>query len=445
MRYSFRLLCACALGAVPLIGCSETTGGDMRQWGTPQLIETDNIGDAWYPQVATDPDGNAVAVWHQDDGTRFNIWSNRCTPGGGWETAELIEFDDAGGAGFPQVAMDASGGAIAVWQQSNDTGSFDIWANRFAPVGGWGAAERIDQSNDFGALEPQVAMDAGGRAFAVWYEPYGDGNIGWNLYTPVGGWDAPTLFGAAWGSSGRPQVAMDPGGRALGVWQESSFFGTVYISARRYTPGADWGTQSDITQEEQLIYDAANPQVAMDGGGNAVAVWQQSDGTRDNVWSNHNAPSGAWGNAQRIEADNAGDAANPQVALDPSGNAVAVWQQSDGTRDNVWSNRYTPSDGWGTAELIEADNAGDATLPQVAMDAGGNAVAVWQQWDGTRSNIWSNRYTPTVGWGVAELIEAEDTYDAAFPQIAMDPSGNAVAVWQQLDGILSNIWSNRFE
>jgi hypothetical protein len=47
---------------------------------------------------------------------------------------------------------------------------------------------------------------------------------------------------------------------------------------------------------------------------------------------------------------------------------------------------------WGTAALIEADNAGGAYGPQIALDANGNALAVWSQNDGTRSNIWSNRF-----------------------------------------------------
>jgi hypothetical protein len=44
--------------------------------------------------------------------------------------------------------------------------------------------------------------------------------------------------------------------------------------------------------------------------------------------------------AELIEVDSAGDASNSQVAVDPSGNAVAVWQQSDGTRLSVWSSRF---------------------------------------------------------------------------------------------------------
>ena len=47
------------------------------EWGDRVLIETDDAGFALIPQVAVDPNGNAVAVWEQSDRGRFNIWANR--------------------------------------------------------------------------------------------------------------------------------------------------------------------------------------------------------------------------------------------------------------------------------------------------------------------------------------------------------------------------------
>jgi hypothetical protein len=149
-----------------------------------------------------------------------------------------------------------------------------------------------------------------------------------------------------------------------------------------------------------------------------------------------------WGTAQLIETDNAGPATSPRIAMDSSGNAIAVWQQSDGTRNNIWANRYAGGS-WGTAQLIETANAGDASYPQIAMDSSGNAIAVWQQFDGTRNNIWTNRYAGG-SWGTAQLIETDNAGPAGAPQIAMDSSGNAIAVWQQWDGTRNNIWANRF-
>ncbi len=49
----------------------------IRSWKTAELIETDNEGNAAYTQVAIGQDGNALAVWQQNDGIRYNIWANK--------------------------------------------------------------------------------------------------------------------------------------------------------------------------------------------------------------------------------------------------------------------------------------------------------------------------------------------------------------------------------
>jgi len=123
-------------------------------------------------------------------------------------------------------------------------------------------------------------------------------------------------------------------------------------------------------------------------------VWRQFDDPWYNIWSNRYTAGVGWANAQRIESNNLGDAYDPQVAIDPSGNAIAVWCEWEWEipRCNIWSNRYTAGVGWATALLIETDNSGDAFNSQVAVDPSGDMIAVWNHWDGTRDNIWSNRY-----------------------------------------------------
>jgi len=41
-----------------------------------------------------------------------------------------------------------------------------------------------------------------------------------------------------------------------------------------------------------------------------------------------------------FETDDAGGAFSPQIAIDTNGNAIAVWYQSDGARNNIWANRW---------------------------------------------------------------------------------------------------------
>lgn len=96
------------------------------------------------------------------------------------------------------------------------------------------------------------------------------------------------------------------------------------------------------------------------------------------------------------------------------------------------------------------NNIDDEPEPQIALDGAGNALAVWHQRDGTRSNIWGNRYTMGSGWGKATMIEREDSADVSMmPEIALDAAGNTLAVWVLVlvlvhDGGSTDIWASRF-
>jgi hypothetical protein len=167
-----------------------------------------------------------------------------------------------------------------------------------------------------------------------------------------------------------------------------------------------WGTAQVIETDDSAS--AESPQVSMDSSGNAFAVWNRGD----HIWSNRYVVGMNWGAAELIETDNLGEAGSPQVLADSSGNAIAVWSQHVGDHfslQNIWSNRYVAGTGWGTAHLIETNDSGSASNVQVSADSSGNAIAVWSQSDGDFDySIWSNRYVVGTGWGTAQLIETED-------------------------------------
>jgi hypothetical protein len=117
----------------------------------------------------------------------------------------------------------------------------------------------------------------------------------------------------------------------------------------------------------------------------------------------------------------------------------------DNSWGNIWANRYVPGTGWGTATVIETDNSGTANTPQVEMNGSGQALAVWSQSDGTRDNIWANRYVPGAGWDTAAPIEIENVGDAVNPEVAINDTGQAMAVWLQSDGTRDNVWANRYD
>jgi hypothetical protein len=414
------------------------TGGVIpaREWGTAVLIEASDE-DAAVPQVAFDPTGNAIAVWAQSDGSNGRIWASWYVPNQGWGTAEFVS-PAMSTSGVPKVGVDSSGNAIAVWRQNAPT-LFGAWANRYMPGTGWGTAEAIgavDTSTGDFAIE--VAVEPDGDAMSVWHQRDGmRADIWANRYASGGAWGTAELLESENGGTAKnPQVAVDANGNAIAVWQQND--GLVnFAAANRYTPGGGWGTAQSI---DNAPGGSSSPQVASDPAGNAMALWSGAG-----IRANRYAVSGGWGTAEDIRGALGGPQGDQDVAVSPDGNAIAIWRQFDSTLTNVWANRYLPGSGWGTAELIETNDSGHVQHLQVAVDQNGNAVAVWEQSDGTRDSIWANRYTVGLGWGMAELIETEDLGDAERPQIAVDPDGNAIAVWYQDDGTHINVWANRLE
>ena len=413
-------------------------------WQAANRIETDDTGTANDPQIAFDTDGNAFAVWSQYDGSRYNIQANRYTTGMGWGLAELIETNDASNAVNPQISIDSSGNAVAVWIQSDGSSPDSVYANRYSVGQGWGNAELIE-TDDAGIVQsPQLGVDDSGNAVAVWTQFDGSRyNIWSNRYLPGFGWGTAELIETGDGQANSPQIAVNHSGNAIAVWtqHDGSRFSTW---SNHYVTNVGWGLAELIGAEDNSEY---YPQIGIDGNGNAIAVWAQflSASTRLDIWSNRYTAGNGWGNAELIEVDDTGSGAYPQINVTADGNAVAVWSQDDGSYGSIWSNRYTVGVGWGTVELVEA-NPGNALYPQIDSDSRSNALVIWMQDDGSNSNnynIWANRYLLGQGWGNAELIEA-DAGDANAGQIAIDTNGNALAVWQQSDGTRDNIWSNHW-
>jgi len=418
----------------PLLAADAASGNG---WGTAEPVENGDSGTARYPQLSVDREGNAIVVYEQFDGVRVNISSSRYEVGKGWGTPQLVETDDTGDATNPQVSTDGSGNAIAVWIQSSQ-----IWSNRYVLGDGWGDAQLIEANDSAHSYEPQVAMNVYGNAVAVWIE---SSKILSNRYAVGLGWENVVPIGNSTRYALNPQVAMDASGNAIVLWDTIEDYGPGQIWANRYVEGRGWGVQECI-QANNSKESAYLPQVSMDDSGNAVAVWTQSrDVYLDDVWSNRYVAGSGWGTAELIETDSSLSAAYPEVSMNGAGNATAVWRlydNNDPRSSAIWSNRYTVGVGWAVEELIQTNVSGGFAFEcQVAMDRSGNAVAVWVQKNNDSAyRVWSNRFVTGLGWAEAQIIETTPSGDAQSPQVSVDDSGNAIAVWLQSP----QLWSNRY-
>jgi hypothetical protein len=281
------------------------------------------------------------------------------------------------------------------------------------------------------AGQPQVAVDPAGNAVAVWTSFNGTNSTIESASHPAGGtWSDPTKLS---GENARgPQVAVDPAGNAVAVW--TSFNGTNSIIESASHPLG--GTWSEPTILSPLDRNAFQPQVAVDPAGNAVAVWDSSP-PNDNqgvIESSSRPSAGSWSDPTKLSDP---PAVEPQVAVDPAGNAVAVWTRFNGTDLLLESADLAVGRSWSDPIGIPTANQ-SAIQPQVAVDPAGNAVAVWNSINGPNLIVESASRPEGGSWSDPTKLSAPGERvgqeQLLQPQVAVDSSGNAVAVWGRFNG-----------
>lgn len=395
-------------------------------WGTAVNIAStatayESINSSY---IAFDTGGNSLAVWEQSG----KIWANRYTVGSGWGTpARITSTSTTGGTEYnPRIAVDANGNGFAMWSYDNGTDKV-VWADRY-DAGSllWGIARRLVPVNTalyaLSTSSSNITFDASGNALVVWGQFDNTGQSVWiDGYTIGSGWWS-TAVKLATNYAASPQIGYDAGGNVLAVWTDNS---TIW--ARRYTTVSGWDTATRITPYTSYTQ-ALAPSLTVDASGNGLVVWSEKDLTTKAVTlrTNRYTAGTGWGTATQIPMTLVGGI----PVFDKSGNALSVWEQYDATYDTIaiWANRYTDGNGWGIAAKISADSPKyNYEFPSFAVDASGNALAVWWQHDGTGYVPWSNRYTSGTGWGAAAPIPtnivgagigslgvAVDTKDQAF-------------------------------
>jgi hypothetical protein len=355
-------------------------------WRFALAAESGNNVFARNSRAAVDPQDRRLVVWEQHDGTRYRLRARVALGGLFQQPAFYLDGGATTSVSDSTLAMNAAGDIIVAWIQ-NDGVRESVRGIRRNATNTWLGLQYLEQSDLGDAEEPQAVIDADSRGLVVFAVSDGTRR---NLHA--------RHFGAT--SFGQLQLV-----------------------------------------ESDSAGDAIDPRVALGPDGIAHIIWSQHDGTQTNIWENTVPLGGAMGS--RVPVENAvGNATLPQIAVDPAGNVIAVWKQMANGVGNMYANRRSANGNWGTPVLIET-SAGTVSPPSLAIDHNGNALVAWAQPTTARLNMWANRYDVVSGWGTATLLETDDAGDAFTPRVAFDPSGNGMVVWTQSDGTDNNLFAVR--
>ena len=250
-----------------------------------------------------------------------------------------------------------------------------------------------------------------------------------------GAWTAPVRLDAG-GSS--PAVAVDGRGDAVAVWPECSpgcaerSLISDYLAAGTTT----WAGPVPITTGGYF------GTVGTDGAGNAMTLWSGPAGIGSAVRA---ASSGTWQSTSVSSASPSGFD-EMRLAVDPAGDAVAVWEREFLVEAAVGSAK---TGAW-LAPVVISGATEHASEPAVAIGAHGDIEAAWKVYEPETTPCQPPHSVPCVvilhskdsikaasrqaggSWQQPVTLQTGDS--AIQPRIALDSDGNATSIWSIASG-----------
>ena len=358
-------------------------GVNDTAWPTPiDLSAPGNVASS--PVVAVAASGFAVALWSRFDGANTIVQvSTRDVLTGGWSAP--VDLSAAGAdATSPAIALSDDRRAVAVWQRF-DGATIRIQGSAYEPATGlWSSPADLSAAGE-DATGPAVARKPNGDAVAVWLRPIGaDDRVQASDYAASSAtWSSPAELSAAGQDANNPRVATAPTGLTIALWQRSDGANTI-IQASVQDPGvATWGAAFDLSSPLQ---NATRGQVALHDAGDAVALWQRSNGTNTIIQASvRPVASGIWQPVKDL-SDPGQDAVRAQIAVDTAGTSTAAWQRSNGADTVIQAARMQGGGVW-SGPVNVSGTGQDATDAAIVVDGEGGALSAWTRSDGANPRI----------------------------------------------------------
>jgi hypothetical protein len=254
------------------------------------------------PRLLTHGAGNTSIFWAQRTGVYTSSFGNGVDPAG-WSEPRAIVEEDPAVAGVLLAAGSTLGHALLAWathEPAGDAGAVSRRGLRFVQLAPDGSVDtsrtgRLDASGN--VFSPTLAMSPSGDALLSWVES--EGNAGdedapgrvWATFrgAAVSSWSTPVPLSSGSAVTARaPAVAFDPSGTAHALWLEVGASGEAQLmAARRSRSRGEFGAAAVLSDAappaaEPRSPGHADPRLAVDASGRAVALWVGADG---GIWS----------------------------------------------------------------------------------------------------------------------------------------------------------------
>jgi len=385
---------------------SATDGFAATTFGSILRVD-DNTGPVitgqWNPAIATDTNGDIYAVWQDSrDSGQYNIYFAKSTDGG-VSFGTNLRVNDPGFSSQmrwrPAITVDTNGDIYVVWDQST-RGNFyhsDIY---FA------------KSTDGGAsFEPAVLVD-----------------------------DAPGKT-----KQSMPSIATDTDGDIYVVWQDNRIHQAINVTyfAKSTDGGASFRTNVCVNDVGASITGDSWPSVAVDANKDIYVAWQDNRSGYYNTYCAKSTDGGA-SFGTNVRVDDTGTTTSWQsrvgLVIDTNGDVYVAWQDNrnvDSLDFDIYLAKSTDGGAtFGTNTCVNDINSRGQFRPLMAIDPDDNIYLTWEDnRNGSNYSDFNIYFTKSTDGGAS--FETDVRVDASSstaiwqddPAIAVDLNGNTYVIW----------------
>jgi hypothetical protein len=334
--------------------------------------------------------------------------------------------------------VDAAGDVTAVWEL--EEGGISVVQSASHHAGeAWGPPRDIGSAGEVAEAPPQVAGDAAGDVTVVWeHEVFAQSVVETASRAAGGAWSPPSQISISGQEARDPRLAVDAGGDTAATW-EAIVGGEEIVQSASRPAGGPWSTPVAVTAAGE---EGALAEVGIDTAGNVTAAWERTDAATRVIRESDRGGSGSWSAPRRLSPSGVSSFA-PEVAVDPGGDAAVAWQRNNGAEVAIEAAARSGLGPWGSAVPVSPSGA-FAQLQKVGIDAAGNAILVWREGKLPSTAIDAAARPAGGVWGSPVVISTPGGEDE-LPQLTVDPGGDAIAVWERFDGADSAIQSAAFD
>ncbi len=391
----------------------------------PQKLASSRTWRYGRPIVASNPAGDTAIEWRRENELNETLSGVEATTrrrgSRSWSPPTVLKATPQGGAYAPQLSIDSGGNVDAIW---HGVGSLEA-AERPA-TGSWASAgfisragEEVEtgQSARLAAARREakvVFLSRQGRMFTIQVATRGPQ-----------GWRAPHRLASSQYPFQQPQIAVDASGRAVVAWVRAgrgsrALLQTLALRANGKTTGSPRTVASRRGRIREL-------HLAANARGEVVLLWRFQAGKATNAVE---AASGALNDARFTRAAVVARGSDSELTgtIDAQGEAIVGFTHAASARPpTVQAATRLRHGRWSTPRPIVPGRG--TTEPQLSADpSGGPPVAVWTAGP-------PGSHTGTIE---ASVSDSRSRWQAPLvlsgpggfsPSVAVSASGGATAAW----------------